>query len=98
MGRKKKTRKIKNVKRSKRANKKQGKVITRKLAGQDTLKTTDEKIQIKKIKKQPTEKKIYNVKDYVVYPKHGVGKIIAIEKATMGDIDITFYKVLIEKK
>ena len=98
MGRKKKTRKIKNVKRSKRANKKQGKVITRKLAGQDTLKTTDEKIQIKKIKKQPTEKKIYNVKDYVVYPKHGVGKIIAIEKATIGNIDITFYKVLIEKE
>jgi len=57
-----------------------------------------EKIVIKKIKKQPTEKKIYNVKDYVVYPKHGVGKIIAIDKAKMGDIDITFYKVLIEKE
>ena len=98
MGRKKKTRKIKQVKRSKRAKKKQGKVVTRKLAGQNTLKTTDEKIQIKKIKKQSTEKRIYNIKDYVVYPKHGVGKIIAIEKATMGDIDITFYKVLIEKE
>ena len=98
MGRKKKTRKIKKVKRSKRAKKKQGKVVTRKLAGQDTLKTTDEKIQIKKIKKQPTEKKIYNVKDYVVYPKHGVGKIISVDKAKMGNIDITFYKVLIEKQ
>ena len=37
-------------------------------------------IKIKKILKQPTEKKVYNVKDYVVYPKHGVGKITAIEK------------------
>ena len=44
----------------------------------------DEKPIITKIKKQATEKKEYNVKDYVVYPKHGVGKIIAIEKATIG--------------
>ena len=33
-----------------------------------------------------------------MYPKHGVGKIISIDKAKMGDIDITFYKVLIEKE
>ena len=38
----------------------------------------DEKPEIKKIKKQPTEKRIYSIKDYVVYPKHGVGKITAI--------------------
>jgi len=55
-------------------------------------------IKIKKIIKQPVEKKIYNIKDYVVYPKHGVGKIIGIEKAKIGSIDITFYKVLIEKE
>ena len=55
-------------------------------------------IKIKKIIKQPTEKKIYNIKDYVVYPKHGVGKIVSVEKAKIGDIDITFYKVLIEKE
>ena len=41
----------------------------------------DEKPEIKKIKKQPTEKRVYNLKDFVVYPKHGVGKITAIEKA-----------------
>ena len=58
----------------------------------------DEKVQIKKIKKQATEKKIYNIKDYVVYPKHGVGKIIAIEKAKIGSIEVTFYKVFIEKE
>ena len=62
------------------------------------LKANDEKVQIKKILKQPTEKKIYNVKDYVVYPKHGVGKIVAVEKAKIGEIDITFYKVFIEKE
>ena len=58
----------------------------------------DEKPEIKKVKKQATEKKIYNLKDFVVYPKHGVGKIIAIEKAKIGQIDIQFYKILIEKE
>ena len=58
----------------------------------------DEKPEIKKIKKQPTEKRIYNLKDYVVYPKHGVGKITAIEKATVGEIEIQFYKIFIEKE
>jgi CarD family transcriptional regulator len=56
------------------------------------------KIKIKKIIKQPTEKKNYNVKDYVVYPKHGVGKIISIDKAKIGSIEINFYKVFIEKE
>ena len=55
-------------------------------------------IKIKKILKQSTEKKIYNIKDYIVYPKHGVGKIVSVEKAKIGSIDITFYKVLIEKE
>ena len=58
----------------------------------------DEKPEIKKIKKQPTEKRIYNLKDYVVYPKHGVGKITAVEKANIGQIDIQFYKIFIEKE
>ena len=57
----------------------------------------DQKIEIKKIKKQATEKKQYNVNDFVVYPKHGVGKIISVEKATIGDIGINFYKILIER-
>ena len=58
----------------------------------------DEKPEIKKIKKQPTEKRQYNLKDFVVYPKHGVGKITAVEKATIGEIDIQFYKIFIEKE
>ena len=57
----------------------------------------EEKVEIKKIKKQPTEKRVYAVNEYVVYPKHGVGKIISVEKAVIGDIDINFYKVLIER-
>ena len=55
-------------------------------------------IKIKKILKQPTEKKVYAIKDYVVYPKHGVGKIVSVEKARIGSIDINFYKVFIEKE
>ena len=58
----------------------------------------DEKPEIKKIKKQATEKRIYNLKDFVVYPKHGVGKIISIEKANIGAIDIQFYKIFVEKE
>ena len=58
----------------------------------------DEKPEIKKIKKQATEKRIYNLKDYVVYPKHGVGKITAVEKANIGEIDIHFYKIFVEKE
>ena len=61
-------------------------------------KTVEQKIEIKKIKKQQTEKKKFNVNDYVVYPKHGTGKIVSVEKALIGNIEINFYKVLIEKE
>ena len=92
--RKKKIKKIKN----KNKNKKPEKLVSKRFIKQSNFKSTEEKVQIKKIKKQATEKKIYNVKDYVVYPKHGVGKIISIEKAKIGEIDINFYSVLIEKE
>ena len=78
--------------------KKQKKIIAKKLTGQNTFKSGEEKVPIKKIKKQSTEKRIYNIKDYVVYPKHGVGKITSIEKAKIGEIEINFYKVLIKKE
>ena len=58
----------------------------------------DDKIEIKKISKQATEKREYNIKDFVVYPKHGVGKVMAVEKAKIGQIDIQFYKIFIEKE
>ena len=60
--------------------------------------TPEEKVEIKKIKKQATEKRIYDIKDFIVYPKHGVGKIIAVEKATIGQINIHFYKIFVEKE
>jgi len=87
----------------KKIKKRKGKVIFKKSTVQNayksnTFKTNEEKIKIKKIEKQPTEKRIYNIKDYVVYPKHGVGKIVSIEKAKIGSINITFYKVFIEKE
>ena len=95
MGKKNKKKKTKKTKKTK---KKQERVKYKKLIRQNTFKARDEKIEIKKIKKQPTEKKVYNVKDYVVYPKHGVGKITSIDKAKIGNIDISFYKILIEKE
>ena len=89
--------KIKKIKKDKR------KISDKKLIAQNiyksnVFKTNEEKIKIKKITKQPTEKRLYNIKDYVVYPKHGVGKITSIDKAKIGNIEITFYKVLIEKE
>ena len=95
---KKKVKKVKKVKKTKNS-KKNKLVLSQKISEKkSTILGSDEKPEIKKIKKQPTEKKIYNLKDHVVYPKHGVGKIIAIEKATIGDIDIQFYKILVEKE
>ena len=86
------------VKKKKRTRKKKGKVINKKPVIQNTFKSAEIKVPIKKIKKQPNEKRVYSVKDYVVYPKHGVGKISGIEKAKIGDIEISFYKVHIEKE
>ncbi len=58
---------------------------------------SDDKIVIRKIKKQPTEKKQYGVNQYVVYPKHGVGKILSVEKAVIAEIQTNCYKVLIPR-
>ncbi len=102
MTKKKKTKKTKKVKIPKKT--KISKIKTKAKSDLKILnkKTTnlgpDDKPEIKKIKKQPTEKRIYNLKDHVVYPKHGVGKITAIEKATVGEINIQFYKIFIEKE
>ena len=96
MPKKKKVKKLKKPKKVKLLNK--VKSSLRSSDKKNTIPGPDEKPEIKKIKKQPTEKKIYNLKDYVVYPKHGVGKITAIEKAKIGEIDIQFYKILVEKE
>ena len=103
----KKAKKSKNLKSTKIAKiaKKATKIKKNKTADSQPLKfsnkntyTPEDKIEIKKIKKQPTEKRLYEIKDFVVYPKHGVGKIIAVEKATIGQIEIQFFKIFIEKE
>ena len=92
----KKTKKTKKVKKVKIKN--SAKTVVKPIEKKNSIPGQDEKPEIKKIKKQPTEKRIYNLKDFVVYPKHGVGKITAIEKAKIGEIDIQFYKILVEKE
>jgi CarD family transcriptional regulator len=74
----KKTKKIKVIKKIKIKNK--SKINLKLTDKKNATPGADEKPEIKKIKKQSTEKRIYNLKDFVVYPKHGVGKITAIEK------------------
>ena len=60
-------------------------------------KNNEQKPEIKKVKKQDTEKKEYKVKDYVVYPKHGVGQITEFKKMNIGGIDIEAYILKFEK-
>jgi len=60
-------------------------------------KNNEQKPEIKKIKKQETEKKEYKIKDYVVYPKHGVGQITEIKKINIGGIDVEAYVLKFEK-
>ena len=62
-----------------------------------TKNITDQKPEIKKIKKQSTEKRVYKIKDYVVYPKHGVGQIIEFKKLNIGGIDVETYVLKFEK-
>ena len=99
------TKKKKKIKKTTKINKtKKKKIAPKKLVAAGTYKSNifktnnEAKVKIKKILKQPTEKRDYNIKDYVVYPKHGVGKILSVEKAKIGNIYITFYKVLVEKE
>ena len=60
-------------------------------------KTLDQKPEIIKIKKQGTEKREYKVKDYVVYPKHGVGQILSVSSKKIGGIDVQCYDIKFEK-
>ena len=60
-------------------------------------KNNEQKPEIKKVKKQDSEKKEYKVKDYVVYPKHGVGQITDFKKMSIGGIDIEAYILKFEK-
>jgi len=60
-------------------------------------KTNEIKPEIKKVKKQETEKREYKIKDYVVYPKHGVGQITEFKKISIGGINVETYVIKFEK-
>ncbi len=97
----KKTKKIIKPKIKKNLNKKPLKKLEKKVdIKSDNLrisKSNEIKPEIKKVKKQETEKKQYKVKDYVVYPKHGVGQIIEFKKINIGGIDVETYVIKFEK-
>ena len=60
-------------------------------------KSQDQKPEITKIKKQETEKKQFKPKDYIVYPKHGVGQILSVSSKMIGGIDVQCYDIKFEK-
>ncbi|WP_435148986.1 CarD family transcriptional regulator [Candidatus Pelagibacter bacterium nBUS_32] len=60
-------------------------------------KNNEVKPEIKKVKKQESEKREYKIKDHVVYPKHGVGQITEFKKINIGGIDVETYVIKFEK-
>tara|TARA_Y100001970_G_C13937652_1_gene701512 strand:- start:47 stop:856 length:810 start_codon:yes stop_codon:yes gene_type:complete len=98
-----KSKKIKKVKKSKVVKLKAIKKVEKKQITENKAenlkvnKTLDQKPEIKKVKKQQTEKKEYKVKDYVVYPKHGVGQIKDFKKIPIGGIEVETYVLKFEK-
>ena len=84
--------KIKVQKKNKLKQKEAEKNVSLRISKQNELKP-----EIKKIKKQETEKKEFKPKDYVVYPKHGVGQILSINAKTIGGIDVQCYDIKFEK-
>ena len=96
-----KKKKAKNVKKSKTLKKKREKIKSKVDLKSPEKKTAvggpDEKPVIVKVKKQATEKKNYNLKDYVVYPSRGVGQILEIVKIPIAGIEVQSYKIILEK-
>jgi len=60
-------------------------------------KSNEQKPEIKKVKKQDSEKRLFKARDYVVYPKHGVGQITETKKINIGGIDVETYILKFEK-
>ena len=96
---KKKNLKIK-TKKIKEQSKKENKTtenISNKQNNFKVVRGVEPKPEIKKIKVQASEKKEYKIKDYVVYPKHGVGQITEFKKINIGGIDVEAYILKFEK-
>ena len=81
----------------KKQNKKTKKEIELKPENLRISKGAEIKPEIKKVNKQATEKREYKIKDYVVYPKHGVGQISEFKKISIGGIDVETYVIKFEK-
>ena len=96
-----KVKKLKKIKKPTKVSKKISKKINKKIETQSENlripKNNELKPEIKKVKKQSTEKKEYKIKDYVVYPKHGVGQITEFKKINIGGIDVETYIIKFEK-
>ena len=94
---KKNVKKLKNIKSIKSLPEKIDKKLTVKSDNLRIPKNNEAKPEIKKVKKQETEKKEYKIKDFVVYPKHGVGQITEFKKISIGGIDVETYVIKFEK-
>ena len=92
-----KVKKIKFKKKTKRSTK-PTKTIKEKTNLLRISKQNEQKPEIKKIKKQDSAKREYKIKDYVVYPKHGVGIIKEFKKTRIGEIDVDCYIIDIERE
>ena len=109
----KKSRKTKNIKKKSKSTKNNKVIKAKKLTKTNTKKKIEKsdikseglrisksnelKPEIKKVKKQETAKRDYKIKDYVVYPKHGVGQISEFKKINIGGIDVETYIIKFEK-
>ena len=71
--------------------------IEKKIDNLRISKSNEQRPEIKKIKKQETEKKEYKTKDYVVYPKHGIGQISSLSLKTIVGIEVQCYDIKFEK-
>ena len=93
------TKKIKKITKSKTKKnlKKVEKKIEPKVENLRIARNNEIKPEIKKVKKQETEKREFKIKDYVVYPKHGVGQITEFKKINIGGIDVETYIIKFEK-
>ena len=87
----------KNIKSAKSVQKKVEEKISSKSDNLRISKNNETKPEIKKVKKQETAKKEYKIKDFVVYPKHGVGQITEFKKVSIGGIDVETYVIKFEK-
>ena len=109
MKKKKNIKKKKVIKKTKIISKKVSKTIIKKKKSLNKLKlekkvdtlriqkNNEQKPEIKKIKKQETAKKEFKNKDYIVYPKHGVGQILSVSTKVIGEIEVQCYDIKFDK-